>query len=642
MIAKTTRTIIFKVVCLFLLSLSAVSCSSNSKSLPETTAVEKVHDHYTTRIYQLDSAVQQLSNAIAGKAPTAELQALFREAKYAYKRTEYLTELYFPYTAKSLNGPPLDEVEFDDPNQVIIPPEGFQVIEEMLFPTQDPENHQQLVEAVNQLASNVHRLKTVTATTTFTDSHIFESLKLEVYRIITLGISGFDSPAALNSIAEAEVAIKELSLVFEFYKGELSKRNAELATAATAEFTAASEYLARYNDFDSFDRLSFISQHANKISENLQESQVALEVGFLTEIGPLTPHAKTLFDKNAFNTAYFAPGYNKIPTPKQVALGELLFFDPVLSANNSRACVSCHNPEKAFTDGLAKSIAFEQKGEVLRNAPTILNSGLQSALFYDSRVVFLEDQITDVLNNPLEMHGNFEEAVKKLTDNSAYVSLFDQAYEDTVETPVTSKKIRMALAAFIRSKVAMNSRFDQYMRGDTSMLSAEEKHGFNLFMGKAACGTCHFMPLFNGSVPPAYKVAESEILGVPKSPDTTNIELDEDLGKYHLHKKDLHKLAFKTPSVRNVGLTAPYMHNGVYETLEQVMDFYNKGGGEGMGLHVPHQTLAPDALNLNTGEVNALIAFMNALTDTSGHTTIPKPLPYSNKAAVRADTKSVY
>src|SRR5690606_18657443 len=112
---------------------------------------------------------------------------LFKEAKYAYKRTEYLTELYFPYTAKSLNGPPLSEVESDDINQTIIEPEGFQVIEEMIFPTLNDNNRQDLKEKIEQLASNVHRLKAVASTTDFTDSHIFDALRLEIFRLVTLG-----------------------------------------------------------------------------------------------------------------------------------------------------------------------------------------------------------------------------------------------------------------------------------------------------------------------------------------------------------------------------------------------------------------------------------------------------------------------
>src|SRR5690606_16726117 len=115
---------------------------------------------------------------------------------------------------------------------------------------------------------------------------------------------------------------------------------------------------------------------------------------------------------------------------------------------------------------------------------------------------------------------------------------------------------------------------------------------------------------------------------------------DGDLGKFGLYGKDLHKFAFKTPTVRNIALTAPYMHNGVYETLEEVMDFYNKGGGEGMGLSVPHQTLSPDPLNLSEYEIDAIIAFMHSLTDTTGLVGKPAKLPQMHDHAELAGSRT--
>ena len=121
-------------------------------------------------------------------------------------------------------------------------------------------------------------------------------------------------------------------------------------------------------------------------------------------------------------------------------------------------------------------------------------------------------------------------------------------------------------------------------------------------MGKAKCATCHFVPLFNGSIPPSYLETESEIIGVPIRPDTANATLDTDMGKFHTFNRELHKNAFKTPTVRNASLTAPYMHNGAYKTLEEVIDFYNRGGGTGIGIELFNQTLPPDPLHLSKKE----------------------------------------
>jgi cytochrome c peroxidase len=153
------------------------------------------------------------------------------------------------------------------------------------------------------------------------------------------------------------------------------------------------------------------------------------------------------------------------------------------------------------------------------------------------------------------------------------------------------------------------------MRGDNSKMNLEEVKGFNLFMGKAKCGTCHFMPLFNGTVPPTFTFTESEVIGVPAT--KAGSVLDTDPGRFAIYQITNFKNAFKTPSLRNIGLTAPYMHNGVYTSLEEVVDFYIKGGGKGLGLKVENQTLPEDSLALTSAEKQALVAFMHTLTDSS-------------------------
>jgi cytochrome c peroxidase len=155
------------------------------------------------------------------------------------------------------------------------------------------------------------------------------------------------------------------------------------------------------------------------------------------------------------------------------------------------------------------------------------------------------------------------------------------------------------------------------MRNDQAKLSAAEKDGFNLFMGKGKCATCHHPPLFNGLLPPVFIETESEVLGVPKSKNKKSPEIDPDLGKYNFTKSVIHKYAFKTPTIRNIELTAPYMHNGIFNTLEEVMDFYNQGGGKGLNIAPPNQTLPFDKLNLTKKEKENIISFLKSLTDTS-------------------------
>jgi cytochrome c peroxidase len=158
------------------------------------------------------------------------------------------------------------------------------------------------------------------------------------------------------------------------------------------------------------------------------------------------------------------------------------------------------------------------------------------------------------------------------------------------------------------------------LRGEKSALLTGKnlqkvKNGFNLFMGKAACGTCHFPPTFSGLVPPHFTDMESEVLGVPTHPTSKKIDPDLGKGAIYKYKSPIYAHAFKTPGLRNISRTAPYMHNGAYRTLQEVMDFYNRGGGIGIGTDVPNQTLPSEKLNLTKQEIAEIIAFMNALVE---------------------------
>src|SRR5699024_1853401 len=215
-----------------------------------------------------------------------------------------------------------------------------------------------------------------------------------------------------------------------------------------------------------------------------------------------------------------------------------------------RSCASCHIPDKAFTDGLSTNTNIHSGKSLPRNTPTLLNVALQSNFFYDMRVLTLEGQAHDVLTNPDEMDGSMEDIIAYLSQDSTYQKLFSKAYSDWKNPEIDSSKILNALASYDRSLTKLNSRFDQFMRGDSTALSSQEIDGFNLFMGKAKCATCHFMPLFNGLLPPKFVSSEAEVIGVPISKNDTL--LDPDLGWYNTIGIPAYKHAFKTTTVRNI------------------------------------------------------------------------------------------
>jgi cytochrome c peroxidase len=295
------------------------------------------------------------------------------------------------------------------------------------------------------------------------------------------------------------------------------------------------------------------------------------------------------------------------------------------------SCVTCHNPQKGFSDGLPKSSTNTTGIQNKRNSPGLIDAGYSKRFFWDLRAHNLEKQVTHVVDNTLEFNTDFKTIARKLKQSAEYRKLFNEAYGGISKNDINQRSISNAIAAYVNSLKSFNSEFDQYVRNEVKTYPEDAYKGFNIFMGKAACATCHFSPVFNGTVPPFYIDSDSEVLGVTVGLDSINPILDNDLGRMAnglpLDNQPFLKQAFKTVTVRNVELTAPYMHNGSFKTLEEVIDFYNLGGGKGMGLNVENQTLSDKPLGLNKTEKKELIAFLKTLTDTTGLTKKPTPKP---------------
>lgn len=601
--------VIIAIIFLYAIGIAGITASKRPEGV--TVCGMRSLTWYRLQIENLQEDAKVLLQNIEAGEDVATIQASFSRARQSYKKLEVLVEYFSPVTAKSLNGPNLDEVEANE-RDVVEAPEGFQVMEEMIFPSFTANDTAGIRKEAGRMLSNIKRLQRTAELLTPTDVQLFEAMRQEIVRITALGISGFDSPVAAESLPEALAALAGIKTIWSFYKDDIADVDKALVSETQQLWNGAAAMLEE-RDFVKFDRLSFISKYLNPLSAKIAGARNALKIGSPAQVSFLKPGAVNVFAADAFNPAYYTANQYAKNIPEEVALGKQLFYDPVLSDNNLRSCATCHKPELAFTDGLP--VAASLNGAVqMRNTPTLLNAALQSSQFYDLRVAYLEDQVSDVVNNPAEMHGSLENAVAKIKQDEAYRRLFSKAFGDGVV--IHSHQVKVAIAAYIRSLTAMNSRFDDYMRGQTAAMNVAEARGFNLFMGKAKCGTCHFTPLFNGNVPPRFEKTEAEVLGVPAAADSKI--LDEDEGKYNLYKVALHRYAFKTPTLRNVTLTAPYMHNGIYKTLDEVMEFYNNGGGAGLGIRLENQTLPADSLHLSKEEKQDVIAFLNTLTDAPG------------------------
>ena len=590
------------------------------KENPPTHEGQRIYAQFLRDKNQLHQQLQELDACLQTNAPVDSLQARFKRSRQAYKRLEWLLEYYQPFVANRVNGPPVAEVEEEEPGQTPIRPTGLQVIEPLLFPTFNPAHQDSLTRELHSLLTYTAHLEQSIPAQQLTDASVLEAIRQQFFRVQVLGITGYDAPETQTGLSEAAVSLRALHEAFRPYTDRLPPA---LAISINEHWAEAIQPLEKATNFTNFDRVDFIRQHLYPLCRLVQQARQSLRISAPTDGRFLSTRVATLSDSGAFQPDFLINFGSFRSSPQKVALGEILFFDPILSGNNARSCASCHQPERAFTDGRIKSRAFRGRKSVLRNAPTLLNAGLQNAQFFDSRVFYLEDQAHDVLRNAHEMQTSPEAVVQKLTVSAAYMKQFTTAFPDGL----TAANVRNALACYVRSLTSLNARPDRYLRGEGVGLSADERLGFNLFLGKARCATCHFFPIYNGFIPPNYEKTESEIIGVPERPKIHNARLDPDAGKYMTYQKDIHRFAFKTPTVRNVGLTAPYMHNGVYQTLDQVVDFYNRGGGRGIGIALEGQTLPEKPLDLSPGEQKALVAFLQSLTDTTGLASRPRLLP---------------
>lgn len=291
-------------------------------------------------------------------------------------------------------------------------------------------------------------------------------------------------------------------------------------------------------------------------------------------------------------------------THEKVELGRRLFFDPGLSRDGMISCASCHQPEKAFTDGRALAVGIEQRvGR--RNVPTLLNGAYGKAMFWDGRAASLEEQALVPLTHPHEMDNSLESIVEHLRADGVYQSLFDSAFGSAEATP---RRIAQALASYQRSLVAGDSPFDRYLiLNDESALSDAARRGLALFHGKARCSHCHEGPLFTDQ--------KFHNTGVGWGIEPL------DLGRFEHTGDEADKGRFKTPTLRNVTLTAPYMHDGSIASLEEVIEFYDRGGQPNPSLD---PTIRP--LNLSAQEKSDLIAFLRSLIARADAGAEPRPI----------------
>lgn len=547
-------------------------------------------EYYSVLVTKCNSTL----NKISTNSSKAEQIENYKEARKFFKKLEPIMAYVSTEDYETLNQANLIGVEELGEGKTIVENAfGFQVIEEILYSETKQANE------LNISLTKTKKLLQLVSEQEWTEltlTQVLELLRNQIIRTATLGVTGFDSPQK-QSLLEAEYNYDAISSILEIYQEEFD--NQELREQWEGELEKMQK-LGEQN-FNTFDRYGFIQNNVHYQLALIQRTSVDWGV-LLPKSSALQASASSLFSKNTFRSDFFVKSEYQY-TSKRSAIGEQLFNDAKISKTGKMSCATCHQKDKAFTDGLAH---FEGQK---RNTPSLFYSGLQNEYFYDMRSGSLQEQIVQVVENKNEFHSDLATITKKILEDTSYAKRFEVAYESEISDDL----VLDALSQYVKSLNPFNSKFDRNINKEENSLTVSEKNGFNLFMGKAECGTCHFAPVFNGTVPPYFTTTEMELLGVPK--DSTKKKLDTDYGRYDVHATENRKHFFKTPTVRNVSKTAPYMHNGAFNTLFEVVEFYDDGGGVGIGFDLAYQTLPSDSLKLTTAEIQDIIAFLNSLED---------------------------
>ena len=307
-------------------------------------------------------------------------------------------------------------------------------------------------------------------------------------------------------------------------------------------------------------------------------------------------------------------------TPEKVALGRFLFFDPILSRNNDMSCSTCHHPDLGFSDGRKTGMGAGGSGystdrtggfEFSRNTMSHWNVVFNTAFLWNGGAGSLEEVAAATIVAHEEFDSEPDQVFVDLKEIPEYVRLFDAAFGGGAEE-ITYANIVRAITAFQRTLISLNSPYDRYIAGDFDALTPQQRRGLMLFKSaRMRCNDCHWAPTFSDD--------DFSVTGVPPLPGTVY-----DPGRAGVDPEGKDK-GFKAPTLRNIVLTAPYMHNGIFATLEEVIDFYAQGGGRVDG--VQNVDVPVQGFEISDSEKADLIAFLYALTDENALPEIPTSVP---------------
>lgn len=571
---------------------------------------------------------------LSSKTNREKIRLQIDQTRLALKSIDFWLRYLEPISYKQINGPlPVEwETEVFEKFEKPYKREGAGLTLAAIYLDEDTVKSEVLLNLIHSSLSATEVFTRDSVAGQLKDYHHFYLCnRLFLLNLAAIYTTGFECPDPKNVIPELRSMLADVHKTYIAYNKGFT--NTTLSSQYLEIYLNAINFVNKQsNDFEEFDHYTFIKDFINPLFTKNQQLIKEYNVVSKSYIDySLNKNSTSIFSKNLYNgqntKGIFLRVYDNKVLAEIEKIGKLLFYDPILSGNNQRSCASCHKPTQYFTDTLTNtSLQFDEKSFLPRNSPSLINAPYNHLILLDGKHISLQNQTKDVITNPIELGSNEQDVLKKVLSCKEYKDAFKSFLKYTpTEKEVTIEHLSSAITLYYGKFSKYYSPFDMAMN-NKERLNDNAKKGFNVFMSKAQCATCHFAPQFNGVKPP-YVGSEFEVLGVPT--DTNFTSLSPDKGRFNINAAKETANAFRTGTIRNAAKTAPYMHNGVFRTLEQVIDFYDLGGGNGKGLKVNNQTLSSDSLHLTKDDKTNLIAFINSLTENIEFENVPEKIPMS-------------
>ena len=588
---------------------------------------------------QLSTIISKLKENAGKKIDSNWMDSVIFVARKEMKSIDFWTRYLDPNAQKNINGPLEVEWETEVFEKFEKPyrreGSGLFLVDEAIH--QENETYASLLPFFEKARAGVSVFQSDSVRSRLTDFHHFYFCnRLYLMNLAAIYSTGFECPKEEWILPEYLASLNGTLKIYQAFN------RAYPNTAIHQEYLALFQRLISFveknqHNYETFDHFELIKEYLNPLygmNQSMIKNYGCVSKSLVDY--SINSEAKSLFSKDLYlgqeTKGVFRRVTDSVSLEKIEKLGELFFFDPIFSLNNERACASCHQPDQFFTRNDRKTeMDFQQKSALPRNTLSVVNSIYNHLLMDDGKHYSLTHQALGVIENPTEMNEKREQVLQKILSCQEYKKELNQLVKLTPSYPeISMEHVVSCMTQYMGKFSSSSSPFDLAVQGKQK-ISPSEKAGFNVFMGKGQCGTCHFIPHFNGVKPP-YVSSEFEVLGTPEDKEYRKLSPDD--GRYGVHPVKEMKNAFRTGTLKNIAKTGPYMHNGVFSTLEEVIDFYNHGGGAGHGLLVENQTLSSDSLHLNAQEKKELIAFLEGLTEKIPMNSPPKVLPKSKISAL--------